>query len=221
MNPVEIQVTYDFICPWCWIGHEQLKAAVGSAELDVAPTVRYVPYELNPTMPKDGANRKVYRSAKFGSWARSQAMDADVTLAGRRAGIEFNYDRVEVTPNTRLAHRLMFFAEGKGDGGKTEALFEFIFSAYFSEGQDIGKADVLVALAAKAGFDVDEVRSFLAATVGERDVVAAELQAQLDGVRSVPTIRIGGTPISGAQPATVLAEVLKQTAAVAAEKPTA
>jgi predicted DsbA family dithiol-disulfide isomerase len=212
MNPVEIQVTYDFICPWCWIGHEHLKAALKEADLAAPATIQYIPYELNPAMPKDGVNRKVYRSAKFGSWARSQAMDADVTLAGKRAGAQFNYDRVEITPNTRLAHRLMFLAQGKGDIDKTGSLFEAIFAAYFSEGQDIGTKDVLVKLAERAGFDAEEVRSFLATSTGEREVVAAELQAQAAGVRSVPTIRIGDVPISGAQPPSVWVQVLRSAA---------
>lgn len=153
MRPVEIQITSDFICPWCWIGHAHLKAAIKEVNLTgTAATIKYLPYELNPTMPKDGANRKEYRSAKFGSWARSQAMDADVTLAGKRAGLEFNYEHIEVTPNTRLAHRLMFFAQGKGDAANTEMLFEAVFAAYFSSGQDIGSADVLAKLAEGVGF---------------------------------------------------------------------
>lgn len=209
MNPLEIQVTYDFICPWCWIGHEHLKAALREADLAVAPTVKYLPYELNPTMPKDGIDRKAYRSAKFGSWARSQAMDADVTLAGKRAGVEFNYDRVTVTPNTRLAHRLMFLAQSKGNAARTEALFEAVFSAYFSEGRNIGMAEVLVSLAEGTGFDADEVRSFLATNDGEREVVADELRAGATGIRSVPTIHVGGVPVSGAQPVSVLAQVLR------------
>jgi predicted DsbA family dithiol-disulfide isomerase len=32
------------------------------------------PFELNPDMPKAGLDRKAYRSAKFGSWERSQAL---------------------------------------------------------------------------------------------------------------------------------------------------
>ncbi|MBN3735147.1 DsbA family oxidoreductase [Burkholderia sp. Tr-20390] len=209
MNPLDIQVTYDFICPWCWIGHAHLKAALREANLAVAPAIKYLPYELNPTMPKDGIDRKAYRSAKFGSWARSQAMDADVTLAGKRAGVEFNYDRVAVTPNTRLAHRLMFLAQSKGDAARTEALFEAVFSAYFSDGRDIGMAEVLVSLAERTGFDADEVRDFLATNDGEREVVADELRAGAAGIRSVPTIRVGGVPVSGAQPVSVLAEVLR------------
>ncbi|EKS9796672.1 MULTISPECIES: DsbA family oxidoreductase [Burkholderia] len=209
MNPLDIQVTYDFICPWCWIGHAHLKAALREANLAVAPAIKYLPYELNPTMPKDGIDRKAYRSAKFGSWARSLAMDADVTLAGKRAGVEFNYDRVAVTPNTRLAHRLMFLAQSKGDAARTEALFEAVFSAYFSDGQDIGMAEVLVSLAERTDFDADEVRSFLATNDGEREVVADELRAGAAGIRSVPAIRVGGVPVSGAQPVSVLAEVLR------------
>ncbi|CAB3970774.1 DSBA oxidoreductase [Burkholderia cenocepacia] len=209
MNPLDIQVTYDFICPWCWIGHAHLKAALREANLAVAPAIKYLPYELNPTMPKDGIDRKAYRSAKFGSWARSQAMDADVTLAGKRAGVEFNYDRVAVTPNTRLAHRLMFLAQSKGDAARTEALFEAVFSAYFSDGRDIGMAEVLVSLAERTGFDADEVRDFLATNDGEREVIADELRAGAAGIRSVPTIRVGGVPVSGAQPVSVLAEVLR------------
>ena len=160
-------------------------------------------------MPKDGIDRKAYRSAKFGSWARSQAMDADVTLAGKRAGVEFNYDRVAVTPNTRLAHRLMFLAQSKGDAARTEALFEAVFSAYFSDGRDIGMAEVLVSLAERTGFDAEEVRDFLATNDGEREVIADELRAGAAGIRSVPTIRVGGVPVSGAQPVSVLAEVLR------------
>jgi hypothetical protein len=58
-------------------------------------------------MPKAGLDRKVYRSAKFGSWERSQSMDRDVATTGKTLGLEFNYDRVLVTPNTFAGHRLL------------------------------------------------------------------------------------------------------------------
>ncbi|MDM8358412.1 DsbA family oxidoreductase [Pandoraea communis] len=218
MPSVEIQITYDFICPWCWIGRRHLQAALAQMP-DTAASIRYVPYELNPGMPKEGADRKAYRSAKFGSWARSQAMDADVTLAGQQAGAAFHYDRVTMTPNTRLAHRLMVYASRGGDAARTEALFESVFHAYFSEGRDIGKAEVLATLAGQAGFDAKEARDFLDSPAGEREVVAAERQAQANGVRSVPTLRIGNTPISGAQPSSALTQALRQTAAQSAVVP--
>lgn len=219
MPSVDIHITYDFICPWCWIGHQHLLAALAQVP-EIPVTVHYRAYELNPSMPREGSDRRAYRSAKFGSWARSQAMDADVTLAGQRAGIEFHYDRVLITPNTRLAHRLMVFADNQGDPAKTQALFEGVFHAYFSEGQDIGKADLLAALAVQAGFDAQAARDYLATSAGEREVIAAQLQAQADGVHSVPSVLIGNTLISGAQPATALVQALQKAATQGAAEST-
>jgi predicted DsbA family dithiol-disulfide isomerase len=209
MKSLEIQVTSDFICPWCWIGHRHLRTALEEVNPPGA-TLRYMPYELNPTLPTAGVDRKAYRSAKFGSWARSQAMDAEVVLQGKRAGLHFDYDRVSLTPNTRLAHRLMQFAQEAAPGPKSDALLDSIFCAYFSEGRDIGAADVLAALAAQAGFDAAEVRAYLDTTAGEREVEDAEHEAQRVGIRAVPAIRVGGVPVSGAQPPSVFAQVLRE-----------
>ncbi|MCY0852580.1 DsbA family oxidoreductase [Cupriavidus sp. D39] len=209
MEPVDIQVTYDFICPWCWIGHRNLKTAAQRLTSEVAPNITYAPYELNPDMPATGVDRKEYRSAKFGSWARSRAMDVEVAIAGKRVGLDFNYDVVAITPNTRLAHRLMAFAQGSGEVQQSEALFEAIFSAYFSRGEDIGSIDVLVSLAASVGFDAHAARDFLSGKRGEAEVVAEEMRAHMNGIRSVPTIRIGSTDLSGAQPASVLERALE------------
>ncbi|PZP30951.1 MAG: DsbA family oxidoreductase [Roseateles depolymerans] len=208
MQTPDIVITYDFICPWCWIGHAHLRQALAGSALPRTPTVSYRPYELNPTMPRTGMNRREYRSAKFGSWAHSQALDADVTLAGRRLGLAFHYERVERTPNTRLAHQLMLHAQAQGDAARSAALCEAIFSAYFSQGRDIGEPAVLLSLAADAGLALPAVRELLGGRQGEQQVVDAEVQAQRDGVRSVPSLRIGAALISGAQPAPVLAEAL-------------
>jgi len=212
MKPVVIEVTSDFICPWCWIGHRHLRQAVEKASAKTVPQIRYVPYELNPSMPTEGMNRRIYRSTKFGSWARSMAMDADVTIAGQRAGVIFNYDKIEMTPNTRLAHRLMYFVQLRGESGKTDALFDSIFVAYFSEGRDIGKLDVLIGLAEAVGFDGKLARSFLEDGQGNSEVVKSEFMAQEGGVRSVPNISIGDYRVVGAQPIDVLADLLHEAA---------
>lgn len=208
MPALQLSVTSDFICPWCWIGHRHLQSALAAAPLTTPPHIRYLPFELNPDMPVDGVDRKTYRTAKFGSWARSQAMDADVTARGKAVGLVFDYERVAITPNTRRAHRLMAFAQAFGDARRAATLFDAIFAAYFQHGQDIGARDVLADLAVAAGFDRTAVRDFLAGNEGERDVVAAELGAVVAGIRAVPTIAIGDTYISGAQPARVLTDAL-------------
>ncbi|CAE6860170.1 hypothetical protein R75461_07941 [Paraburkholderia nemoris] len=111
MKAIQIEVNYDFICPWCWIGQRNLAAALDESGVGASVSIRHVPFELNPSMPVEGTDRRSYRTRKFGSWARSQSVDAQVAAAGLTAGAQFNYNRVLRTPNTRLAHRLMQFAQ--------------------------------------------------------------------------------------------------------------
>jgi predicted DsbA family dithiol-disulfide isomerase len=213
MKTIDVKVISDFICPWCWIGHAHLKSAIEQAGLTGQVRVQFAPFELNPQMPAAGLDRKQYRTRKFGSWERSQAMDADVTHRGQQAGLAFNYEVVNLTPNTRAAHRLMRYAQRIGEPSQVAALFEALFAAYFSEGRDIGSVAVLVDVAGANGFDAEAVRTHLTSIEDTREVVAEELQAQTDGVHSVPTLLIAGERVSGAQAPELLAQSLRMIAA--------
>jgi len=89
------------------------------------------PFQLNPEMPREDLNRKMYRSKKFGSWERSQAMDAQVTAAGRSVGIEFRYDLQTHTPNTFDSHRLVWLA---GTSGAQDSVVEACSALTFAKG---------------------------------------------------------------------------------------
>jgi len=112
-----IQVISDAICPWCWVAKRRLGRAIAAISPDVTASVTWRPFELNPEMPKADVDRRAYRSAKFGSWQHSQALDAQVAAAGRSEGLVFNHDKMERTPNTVDAHRLIWLAgqQGKQD----------------------------------------------------------------------------------------------------------
>ncbi|HYS67433.1 MAG TPA: DsbA family oxidoreductase [Paraburkholderia sp.] len=209
MQTIQVEVHYDFICPWCWIGQRNLAAALAESGANAAVSIRYVPFELNPAMPVEGMDRRSYRTRKFGSWARSQGMDAQVAAAGLAAGARFNYDKVLRTPNTRLAHRLMQFAQARHQPQQTAALYQAIYAAYFSEGRDIGSLDTLAEIAAEHAFDAGEVRAYLLSASGIQEIDAARDQADRLGIHSVPTIAIAGELISGAQPPAVFANALR------------
>lgn len=202
----DIQVTYDFICPWCWIGGENLDRALAATGLSETRRITYVPYQLNPNMPAQGMDRKAYRSDKFGSWARSQAMDAQVTLAGQAVGLVFDYERTERTPNTLAAHRLIWRQQQVSVDAS--ALVQAIFKAYFAEGRDIGAVEVLADIASENGLDRSLTLSFLKSGEGISEVLTQEAAAKARGVRSVPSFLIGTDTISGAQPVDVLSHSL-------------
>ena len=88
-----VDVISDVICPWCYVGKRRLEKAVTLAGRRMQ--VRWHPFQLNPQMPKAGMNRKAYRTAKFGSWERSLALDAQVTESRPAEGILFAFDKID------------------------------------------------------------------------------------------------------------------------------
>ncbi|MFM0553635.1 DsbA family oxidoreductase [Paraburkholderia sediminicola] len=207
MEKLSVEVTYDFICPWCWIGGEKLRLAMSETGSEANIKLAFIPYELNPGMPEKGLNRKEYRSAKFGSWTRSQAMDSQVAEAGRDVGLDFNYERVERTPNTLAAHRLVWMLQQRYP---VSTLVENIFRAYFSVGQDVGDVAVLTELAVTAGFDRAEINTFFSGSDGTDEVRTIEAGAIDRGVNSVPTVKIGNDIVSGAQSVALFRQLLEK-----------
>lgn len=203
--PLTVKMTSDFICPWCLIGEIRLFRAIESLPAGIDVDVEWLPFELNPEMPKEGMDRKVYRSLKFGSWERSQALDACTVLAGRADGIQFDYDRISRTPNTFAAHQVSWFAARKG---RQRAVVEGLLNGYFGQGRDIGTTEVLVDIATEAGLDPETVRRFLECGEGADAVRALEESSRLSGVQGVPQFDIDGTFITGAQRGKILRQAI-------------
>jgi predicted DsbA family dithiol-disulfide isomerase len=190
-----IDVISDVICPWCYIGKRRLEKAIALAGRSVR--VQWRPFQLNPHMPKTGMNRKEYRSAKFGSRDRSLALDAQVTAAGRAEGIPFAFDKIERTPNTLDAHRLIWLAE---QDNVQDAVVEAIFRAYFTEGLDITHVPTLLNVASEAGLNRGRADELLSGDDGMEAIRAAEDEARRAGVQGVPFYVINGTvALSGAR----------------------
>jgi predicted DsbA family dithiol-disulfide isomerase len=207
-QPRRIDVISDAICPWCWIGKRQLDTALTTLRQEgLRFSVHWRPFQLNPDMPAEGVERSAYRAAKFGSLERSRELDAQVAEAGRAVGLDFRHDRMQRTPNTVRAHRLIRFAEGP----LQHALVEALFRAYFHEGQDVGDTAVLAEVAAGVGLDAGE---FLAGQEQEEQVRAEDAYFRRIGISGVPSFALEGRVLfSGAWPADRMAELFARRAA--------
>jgi predicted DsbA family dithiol-disulfide isomerase len=204
----ELSVVSDAICPWCYVGKRRLEQAFALMNGALRPRVTWRPFELNPQMPKSGIDRREYRMRKFGSWERSLQLDAQLTEVGKSVGIEFRYDLMKRTPNTFDAHRLIWLA---GQIGVQDAMVETLFRAYFSEGRNIGDANVLAELAAVAGVERARAEALLAGTEGSAEVVGEEEVAIRAGLSGVPTFVLDGRVLfSGAQTPETIAQALSQ-----------
>lgn len=194
-----IEITSDYICPWCYVAEDRLKQAIAQFTAEhPTPDIQMVwhPFELNPNMPIPGIDRKTYRSNKFGSWAYSQQLDDQTIQATQGDNVEFRYDLMDITPNTFNAHRLTWFAAQQG---QATTMAERILKAYFTEGRNIGDADTLGELAGDIGLDQDAMNSFLRSNSGTQTIRELERQAIAQGIRGVPHIRIGEQRLTGAQ----------------------
>ena len=205
---ITIEITSDFICPWCLVVDKRLNRAIEQLKSPVKIKRLWYPFELNPTMPEAGMDRKTYRSNKFGSWEYSQTLDDQTMQAIMNDGIEFRYDLMQITPNTLKAHRLSWYAEQEG---KATEMVERILNAYFTQGEDITDVETLVKLAEEVGLKGD-VRAFLNSHEGVKEVKVLEEQAASRNIRGVPSIKIGTETIVGAQSVEVFLTALETAA---------
>jgi predicted DsbA family dithiol-disulfide isomerase len=204
---IQIEVTSDFICPWCYIGEKRLARAIENLPAGIDVRLQWLPFELNPDMPLEGMDRRTYRSRKFGSWERSQTMDAQTVLSGKDDGATFAYEAIKRTPNTFLAHRASWLAQREG---KQHAFVEAALKAYFAQGRDIGSKDVLAEIAGEIGLDQDAVGAFLDSDEGVESVRSLERTSLERAIRGVPRFDIAGTVIVGAQRPSAIRQAIIQ-----------
>ena len=204
---LDLMVFADIICPWCYVGKRRLEKALAQVDANAHIRVSWLPFELNPEMPRQGMERSAYRMRKFGSLERSQQLDAQLTELGAQDGLGFRYDLITRTPNTLNAHRLIMLA---GQGTSQDVLVEALFQAYFVLGRDIGDLETLVGIGSTVGMDPARARRFLQGEEGTPAVREYEQAARNAGITGVPAFIANGRPLfMGAQAPDVIAAALQ------------
>ncbi len=209
-DPVTVDVISDVVCPWCYLGKRRLARAVGLLP-EIQVIVRWRPFRLDPTIPPEGVAREDYLTAKFGSIEAVAESHRQLTERGRAEGIDYHFDRITRSPNTVDAHRLVHWAAAEG---VQDDMVERLFTAYFSEGLDVGDPAVLADLAADVGFDSATIAARLAGDE-DRELIVAEIEnAYRVGVSGVPCFIVDRRlAVTGAHPADVLVQAIEQAVA--------
>ena len=207
----QIDVISDVVCPWCFIGKRNLERALETwreKHPDETPVVRWHPFQLNPQLPDSGVPRKQYLENKFGGPERAKEIYARVSAAGKRAGINFAFEGIQVQPNTVDAHRLMHYA---GEHNRQDEMAEVIFRRYFVEGADLSDKETLADIAQQAGINRNEAAAYLA-TDADRELIAdQDRRARAIGVEGVPFFIFNQRlSLSGAQPPEVIVEAMEK-----------
>jgi len=202
-----IDIVSDVVCPWCYVGKKHIeKALEDMPEIDAV--IRWHPFQLDPTIPAEGYDRKAYMTKKFGEGGQLKAAHERLEALGKSSGIAFQFDAISRSPNTLNAHRLIRWAN---EAGVQDAVVSSLFQSYFEEGLDIGDISVLAFIAGKSGMDSDLVAARLETDMDIDSVRTEIAEAGRIGVSGVPFFILAQKlAISGAQPSEVLIDAIRQ-----------
>lgn len=205
MRPLRIDIVSDVVCPWCYIGDRRVELALRELP-DVAATVTYHPFQLDPGTPPEGADLRERLRRKYG--VDPEQMFGRVEEAARESGLQLDFSRVRRSVNTLRAHTLLRHAEPRGT---QRQLAQALFAAYFVEGRDVGAEDVLVQLAAAQGFGEDEAAALLRDEAEAQRTREEAQAAARQGVSGVPfTVLNQRYALSGAQPVAVFRQAMER-----------
>ncbi|MGB3416892.1 MAG: DsbA family protein [Mesorhizobium sp.] len=211
---ITVDVVSDVVCPWCFIGQKRLDKAIAASGVDVR--VHWRPFQLDPTIPPEGKDRREYMLGKFGSEERIREIHARIEPLGAAEGISFDFDAIRVAPNTLDAHRVIRWAGAAGEEVQNR-LVRRLFQLNFEEGGNLGDPAVLVEAAREAGMDTAIVETLLP-TDADVESVRGEIDtAARMGVTGVPCFLLEGKyAVMGAQDAATLADAIRQVSAAKA-----
>ncbi|MDX3924906.1 MAG: DsbA family oxidoreductase [Shinella sp.] len=210
METVTIDVVSDVVCPWCYLGKKRLEQAVGNVADEMAVSITFRPYQLNPDMPPEGVDHKKHLVAKLGGEEAVEKAHRMLAELGREVGIDFDFDAVTISPNTLDAHRLIRWAMIEGHDIQQKAT-GLLFKANFEQGRNIGDRTVLLDIAEEAGMDRKVVEALFAAGA-DIDSVKEEIgMAREMGITGVPCFILDNKyAVMGAQSVDVLTGALRE-----------
>jgi predicted DsbA family dithiol-disulfide isomerase len=207
---LHIDIASDIVCPWCYIGKRHLEQALELYADEYpnapAPTLTWLPFQLNPDMPAEGMSREEYVERKFGRPAHE--VYERVRTVGEAVDISFAFDSIERQPNTIKAHALVDLA---AEFALQAQVKEALMHAYFCDGADLTDDAELGSIATRCGVPVQAVIARLQdktalARIAEQDAKLREL-----GITGVPFFIINQKiAVSGAQPAEQLMAAMVQ-----------
>ncbi|MCG5218967.1 DsbA family oxidoreductase [Streptosporangium sp. KLBMP 9127] len=200
-----VEVYFDVLCPWCYIGKRRLATALKSRD-DVH--VIWRSFELDPDgSPIPGLTAEQVITTYQNDPARASARVAHIQALGAAEGLELNLHQARPV-NSFDAHRLIHLG---ATSGLADAVLERLLHGYHAKGRNIADPEVLQALGVEAGLDLAQVGELLTGDAFSAEVRADERRAAQRGIRGVPALVIDGAPpVSAVQEPAALASLLER-----------
>jgi predicted DsbA family dithiol-disulfide isomerase len=220
VSAVTIDIWSDVMCPWCVIGTRNLETALAGLQGEIAATIRFHPFELNPDMPAQGEDQRAHIMRKYGRSAEQAAEGREQLRAiGARAGYAFDYTGLGEPPpammwNTRAAHKLLTMTLRDHGAEVQVRLKHALFDAHFQARRNVSDPQVLADVAQSVGLDRAEALAAIGDAELDGIVSAGERMARERDISAVPAMVINGKyMVPGAQDPETYASVLRRVVA--------
>lgn len=206
---MKITFVSDIACPWCAIGLASLEQALARIGDEIPVELQFEPYELNPSMPKEGEETIPYLARKYGSTPAQLAQNRQ-RIVDRGSAVGFTFGKRPRVWNTFDAHRLLAWA---AEEGQQWPLKRALLKAYHADDHNPSDPAVLTRLAGEVGLDPARAASILASNAYAQAVRDRELHFQRLGITGVPAVILDDRHlISGGQPPEVFEQAIRQVA---------
>jgi predicted DsbA family dithiol-disulfide isomerase len=164
--------------------------------------VRWVHFPLHPETPAEGTPlEKLFAGRNVDIHAMHARMKALMDAEGLPYGTRTH------TYNSRLAQELGKWADSQPG---SDAIHDALFRAYFVEGLNLSRIDVLLDVARSVGLPAEAAREVIEKRTFKAAVDADWTKARAYGVTGVPTFVSGGQGVVGAQPYEVLDQFVRR-----------
>ena len=174
--------------------------------------VRWTAFPLHPETPERGTSLEDLFSGR--PPADIENMRQRLKKTADEVGLPMGERKY--TFNSRLAQELAKWAESEG---KEDQFHEAVFRAYYVDGRNIGKVEVLLDLARSAGLPENEAKQVLESRAFRKAVDADWARCRSLNVTAVPTFLMNNDRLVGAQPYAALEQFVKSQGAKKREYP--
>jgi predicted DsbA family dithiol-disulfide isomerase len=167
--PTPLRFFYDYVDPGSYVIERMLREAAERLGVEV----ERIPFEvIRPPAPLVDPRAEAWRR----SWEGFRPAAAEAGIALAQPGL---------VPWTRKAHELALHAR---EHGRFDEVHGALFRTFLADGKDLGRVDVLLAVAAAHGLDLTAAKAVLDVDRHTEAVAGARADAERLGVRGVPTL---------------------------------
>ena len=203
---IKVDIISDAVCPWCFIGKKRLEKSIDnfkSIEFDI----NWYQFKLNPEMPQEGVDWNLYLSSKFGGNKRANDVYNQIEKAGLSSGINFEFKKIDIMPNSLYAHILIEYSKEFNIQNK---ISDELFKSFFIDGKNIGDTDVLDKIAKNNNLKNFNIKNLISKTDIALKVKNSDIESRSKGISGVPFFIINDIyAVSGAQESEVFDKIFE------------